>query len=242
MKTRIHLSLVLCATAGLAAVASANQVITFRSGQVGGAPGSAGQLDDSVTYLAGNNPPGGAISLNPFTAAEFAGAAAGPKAYVINAHPAWTPVISDAKARWINWAVDLDASGAGTGYGSPGSALYAVPLFVAGSGTYSATLTIELAADDTLGDYAAGIGGNPFSLYMNGTALSFQGGNYATPTTYSTTVTVNGGATNYLYLYQRDMGILVSGTIFSGTLDVVPTPGSLALLGLGAMTFARRRR
>jgi xanthosine utilization system XapX-like protein len=47
---------------------------------------------------------------------------------------------------------------------------------------------------------------------------------------------------NHLYLYQRDAGILVSGAIFSITIDVVPTPGTAAVLGLGGLLAARRRR
>ncbi len=65
----------LVAVVGLAgAVGLCNaEVITLRSGQVGGLPGVAGQPDDIVTFL-NNNPPGAAISATPFTAADFSGA------------------------------------------------------------------------------------------------------------------------------------------------------------------------
>lgn len=224
--------------------ASAVEVITLRSGQVGGLPGVAGQADDTVRFLNGANPPGGPVSLSPFTAADFAGAAGGPAATVVNAHPAWTPGISDPLARWINWKADLtvapDGSVSGTGYGSPGSALYAVPFVVTTpGGALTATLALELAVDDAHGDWFVA-GPNPDGLYVNGVSTGFQGGNYASPTLHFQNITVNTGL-NYLYFYQRDLGVLVSGLIFSATITV-PTPGAAALLGLGGLVAVRRRR
>jgi hypothetical protein len=232
--------------AGLAGSAASAEVITLRSGQVGGLPGVAGQADDIVTYLP-NNPPGAAISASPFTAADFAGAASGPAAHVINAHPAWTPGISDPLARWINWGVDqqVDPTGAitGTGYGLPGSSLYAIPFFVTTAGAIGGNMNIEYAIDDVGGDwYAPYLGGNPNTLYINGVALPHQGGNYAASTFYSQFIPFTSGW-NFLYIYQRDAGILVSGTIFSITIDVVvPSAGPAAVFGLGLLTAARRRR
>lgn len=65
-----------CVAAWMATASQASQVITLRSGQVGGLPGVAGQQDDIVTFLP-NNPPGAAISGAPFAAGDFAGAAGG---------------------------------------------------------------------------------------------------------------------------------------------------------------------
>jgi hypothetical protein len=217
--------------------------ITLRSGQVGGVPGLPGQFDDIVTYLP-TNPPGGPVSASPFTPGDFAGAASGPIAELINAHPAWTPGISDTNARWINFNADRGgtAGTAPTFYGNPGSSLYAVPFFVPGSGPLLATLNLELAVDDFLGDWAYS-GANPAGVYINGSALPlYTTANYGAPTTYSTTMTVNGGSTNYLYFYQRDGGVLVSGIIFSAVIDVVPTPGSAAIAGMAGLLVARRRR
>lgn len=225
----------------LALPALGSQIITLRSGQVGGLPGFAGQSDDIVTYLP-YNPPGGQVSAAPFTAADFAGAVSGPAAQVINPHPAWTPGISDPLSRWINFHSDLDASGAGTGYGSPGSALYAVPFFVLGSGTFNAFLKLEYSVDDSLGDWPVS-GPNPDGLYMNGTPLGLLGGGYNAPHLFTTTVTVNAGQ-NYLYFYQRDLGVLVSGLIFSAQLDITqsPAPGSCAILAMGGLAAFRRQR
>ena len=242
--TRVSMLFAAVGLAGAAGLCNA-EVITLRSGQVGGLPGVAGQSDDIATFLP-NNPPGGAISLSAFTPAEFAGAVGGPAAKVINAHPAWTPGISDAAARWINFGVDQqvqpDGSVSGTGYGLPGSSLYAIPFFVNTANATGGIMNIEYAVDDVGGDwYAPYLGGNPNTLYINGVALPHQGGNYAASTFYSTSLSFGPGL-NHLYLYQRDAGILVSGAIFSITIDVVPTPGTAAVLGLGGLLAARRRR
>lgn len=218
------------------------EVITLRSGQVGGLPGVAGQADDIVTVHP-NSPPGGAVSASPFTASDFAAAAAGASATVINAHPAWTPGISDPLARWINWQADIqfnsDGTVSGSGYGSPGSALYAVPFVVTTPLATSATLQLELAVDDALGDWFV-TGPNPDGLYINGATTGFQGGNYATPTLHTQSIPVTTGL-NYLYFYQRDLGVLVSGLIFSATITV-PSPTGIGLLAAGGLFAARRRR
>ena len=241
---RITLSIT-AATLALAAVAgsaSAVEVITLRSGQVGNAPGSAGQLDDIVTYLP-NNPPGVAISAAPFTAADFGGAVAGPAAVVINPYFVWTPGLSDPLARWINFGADLqfnaDGTVSGTGNGLPGSALYAVPFIVTTAAATQATINLEYAVDDWLGDWP-GVGGNPDGLYINGVSTGHQGAGYAASSFYNATIPVNTGL-NYLYFYQRDAGVLVSGLIFSATLTI-PTPASAALVGMGGLMALRRRR
>ena len=246
MSISISNVLAVAAIVTLAGTAAHAEVINLRSGQVSGLPGAIGQNDDIVTYL-NNNPPGGAISASPFTPAEFAGAVSGAPAKVIQAHPAWTPGISDTAARWINFGVDQqvnsDGSVSGTGYGLPGSSLYAIPFFVTTPGATGGFMNIEYAVDDVGGDwYAPYLGGNPNTLYINGVALPHQGGNYAASTFYSTSLSFSSGL-NYLYLYQRDAGILVSGAIFSITIDVVvPAPGAAAMLGLGGLVAFRRRR
>ncbi|MBY0308181.1 MAG: hypothetical protein K2Q09_05525 [Phycisphaerales bacterium] len=230
------------ATACAAGSAARAEVIVLRSGQVGGLPGSAGQADDIVRYLP-SNPPGSPISATPFTPTDFAGAAGGPSAVVINPHPAWTPGISDPAARWINPRADLqtqsDGTVGGSGYGLPGSALFAVPFFVTTPGATSGSLTMEFAVDDHGGDGGFG-GGNPAFLYVNGVSMGYFGGNYASPTIHSQTIPLNTGL-NTIYLYQRDLGVLVSGTIFSITITV-PTPGAAALVGMGGLATMRRRR
>jgi hypothetical protein len=231
------------ALALIAGAAQASEVITVRSGQVGGLPGFVGQPDDVITNLP-NNPGGAPISLTPFTPADYAGAAGGPAAVVINPHPNWAPAISDPAARWINWQADgqiqPDGTFSGSGLGVPGSALYAVPFFVTTAAATSGFLTLEFCVDDTGGDQGFG-GGNPDFLYVNGVPTGFSGGNYATPTLHTQLISITSGQ-NYLYLYQRDAGFVVSGTIFSATIEVVPAPGAAALIGLSGLVAARRRR
>lgn len=240
MNTKILTAVAVLVCVGAAANA---EVIVLRSGQVGGLPGFAGQPDDTVRYL-NNNPPGAAISPTPFTPADFNGALTGAPATVINAHPAWTPGISDPAARWINFHADLtpqpDGTMGGTGYGSPGSCLYAVPFYV---NTVTATggfLNMEFAVDDNGGDLIFG-GGNPAFLYINGVSTGYSGGNYGASTFHSQFIPFSQGW-NTIYLYQRDAGVLVSGLIFSITIDVVPTPGAAAMIGLGGLMALRRRR
>lgn len=211
------------------------ELITVRSGQVGGVPGTVGQPDDTVRFL-NNNPPGGPISAVPFTPADFNGALTGAPASVINPYiGAWTPGISDLDARWINFSADSLS-----GYGTPGSSLYAVPFFVTTAAATGGNLTIEFAVDDGGGDFNWG-GPNPSFLYVNGTDTGYNGGNYAASTFHSQFVSLSSGW-NTIYLYQRDQGVAVSGLIFSMTIEVVPEPGTLSLLGFGVLALVRRQR
>lgn len=235
---RLAVTITLLAGAG---AASAVEIITVRSGQVGGLPGVAGQLDDIVTFLP-NNPVAAPISMTPFTPLDFAGAAAGPAAVVINPVGVWTPGISDTQARWINFGIfppNPDGS-PGLGWGTSGSSLYAVPFTVTTAAATVAALSLEFAVDDGLGDGVWAFGGNFDGIYSNGAPMGYFGGNFATPTIVNMNIPVSTGL-NYLYLYQRDQGAGVSGIIFSATM-VVPTPGAAATLLLGGVAVARRRR
>jgi MYXO-CTERM domain-containing protein len=224
-----------CGALACAGPAAANQIITLRSGQVGGLPGLVGQPDDIVTCLAGGA--GVPLSNSPFTAADFSGAVSGGPAHVIAPYtPFWVPGISDPQARWINFNVDA------TGYGTAGSCLYAVPFFINPGPITSATLNLEYAVDDVLGD--SGFGGpNTDGLYINGIATGYSGGGYSpASTTFQNITSMVTPGWNYMYLYQRDAGVAVSGIIFSARIDVAPAPGPAALLGLGGLVAARRRR
>lgn len=233
------LSLFVITSAALAASAGVAQaeIITVRSGQVGGLPGAVGQPDDTVRYLP-INPPGAPVSAGPFTPADFSGADTGPAAIVIAPFSGfWITGISDPAARWFNWGV------ATTGFGSPGSSLYAIPFFVASAGAIGGNLNLEYAVDDGAGDINWG-GANPNFLYVNGVDMGYNGiaGNFAGSTFHSQFIPLTPGW-NTLYLYQRDQGVAVSGLIFSLSIDVVvPTPGAAALLGLGGLVVSRRRR
>jgi uncharacterized protein (TIGR03382 family) len=237
----------IAATLALALASSAAhavEIINLRSGQVGGLPGLVGQPDDIVTWRPGT-PPGAPASGSAFTVTDFTMANTGAPAQVINPYtPFWTPGISDPLARWINFDGSFyNPDGTpGTGYGTSGSCLYAVPFTITTVGITSAMISLEFAVDDWLGDQPVG-GANPAGLYVNGVSTGYDGGSYATPsfTTQNITAMVSTG-TNYLYLYQRDAGVVVSGVIFSATITVLPSPGPIALGGLGLLALGRRRR
>lgn len=243
-RTNRTIAAAVLSTLALTSAASAVEIINLRSGQVGGLPGIAGQPDDIVTCRPGN-PPGAPASGSAFNAVDFSGANTGAPAHVINPYlPFWTPGISDPLARWINFDGNFfkpDGS-PGPGYGNPGSCLYAVPFTITTVGITSATISLEFAVDDHLGDQPFG-GANPDGLYVNGTSTGYFGGNYGAPTTtFQNITTMVSTGSNYLYLYQRDAGVLVSGLIFSATVTVLPAPGPIALGGLGMLVAVRRRR
>jgi len=140
----------------------------------------------------------------------------GPNAVVIS-QPI-TPWIQhlecDLEARWIG----IDA------LATPASALYCQPFEIETACIQRATLQICWAADDVLGDSVAG-GPNPAGVYLNGVAVTpmITGGNYATQTqSLMTDVTslVSTG-TNHLQLYNRDLGFVVSGVIYSAKLEII---------------------
>lgn len=225
-----------CGLMATAGQAGAVQVINLRSGQYLGSPGTIGQPDDIVTCRPGN-PPGAPVSGSPFTALDFSSAVGGAPAHVIAPYtPFWVSGISDPQARWVNFSVDA------TGYGTAGSCLYAVPFFINPGPITSATLNLEYAVDDTLGDAING-GPNPVGLYVNGISTGYSGGSYnPASTTFQNITSMVSPGWNYMYLYQRDAGIAVSGIIFSARIDVVPAPGSVALMGMGTLVAVRRPR
>lgn len=184
------------------------EIISFRSGQSGGAPGSAFALDDVVRFSPWGNP-SGPVSPTAFTPADFAAAAAGPAAVVVLPAHAWmggaTSPLTDPLARWINFGAH------GTGLGASGSALYAIPFWVNTTTITGATITFEGGADEVLGDWWTGLGGggpNPDGVYVNGVGLGYmyQGFNFAFATTHTQSITtlVHPGL-NHLYFYQRDL-------------------------------------
>jgi hypothetical protein len=87
-----------------------------------------------------------------------------------------------------------------------------------------ATLTFCWVADDYLGDNAAG-GANPSGVYLNQVPLPIDGGNYAVENGVAIDVTglVHCGR-NEFHVYDRDGAAVVSGTMFSATLDITECP------------------
>ncbi len=209
--------------------AQALEVIQLRTGQVAGVPGPCGGLDDRFHYNAVSMPVCPSPFRNaPFSPGDFASAAAGPKALVINAHPVWlTTLPNDPLARWINWS---NLQGNCLGLASP--VLYAAPFTVTSTGgTCPLTATVEIcyAIDDWLGDPS---GPNPIGIYLNGTGLDagFSGGGNSQQFCYTQfNVPVQSGQ-NWLYAYQRDLGCGVSGLILSAkiTVDAPPCPRLVA--------------
>ncbi len=223
--------------------ASATEVITIRSGQVGNAPGLSGQPDDSITINPWGNPNIFPVLNTAFTPADFAATASGPPAVVVNP---WitcmggvTAPLSDPLARWVNFTTD------NAGYGYGGSVLYAVPFYINTTTITNATVSFEGGTDDVLGDWYSNDGPNLDGLYINGNpaGYQYQGFNAAAPTTHTQNITamVNPGQ-NYLYFYQRDLGAGAGGIIFSGTITVTPTPQVVTVLALASLTATRRRR
>jgi hypothetical protein len=178
--------------------------ITLRSG-----PG--------VTYVA-NNQCGAPLKSSAFTAADFAAAQAGAPAVVVpplgSPPTGWIyPLPSDPHAKWIS--VDSNRT--------PRSALFAqrfnlrcLPM----EGTVY--LIFHWAADDRLGDFHKGqyAGPNVSGVYINGVPLNISGPGYNSESVdiVSVPVSILNPGTNYLYVYMRDTGCLVSGVIYSATL------------------------
>jgi len=86
------------AAAAFAGPALANEQLVLRSGQIAGAPGAYGQLDDTITctYVAGCNLP---LAPYRFDSTHFAAASAGPSARpiaivcpVICMESSWRPI------------------------------------------------------------------------------------------------------------------------------------------------------
>lgn len=187
--------------------ALANEVIVLRSGNA--APGNP---DPNITMLVGSG--GAPLSAAPFTAAEFDAACSGPNAIVTPGFSAWLQHLPcDPQAQWIG----IDA------FNTPASALYCYEFQVETCCIELAMLNFCWATDDALGDPAAWGGGNPDGVYLNGVAVnpSIFGGNYAAETVAAADVTsLLQCGTNRLQIYNRDAGFVVSGVIFSATLDI----------------------
>jgi hypothetical protein len=198
---------VVLALAGVVALSSVGHAATIvlRSGN---AP--VGQPDPLIRYLV---EPSGSCGVGfpaAFTAADFAAARTGPNANVVNPYPVWGASLAcDPQARWIAPDPNL----------APRSALFAYDFLVADPCCYDkVTLDLCWIVDDWLGDLDSGIN---TGVYLNGVPLPITGGNHSTDTHAIVDVTsiVHCGP-NTLYIYNRDAGCVVSGLIFSATLDL----------------------
>ena len=199
------------ATAFLIAVAgeSGATTIVLRSGNI--APPA---LDPTIRFLVEPNNSCTTPFPAAFTAADFAAADAGPQAWSVVPPNDWTPSLQcDPAANWI--AIDQNRK--------QRSALYSVPFTV----DVPDPCCIQYAqiyfcwmADDLLGDGPPFGGPNLFGVYLNGVALPIVGGGYTTEQAIivDVTSTLHCGV-NHLYVYVRDAGCGVAGTIFSAKID-----------------------
>lgn len=201
------------------ASARAQEIIHLRTGQVGGAPGTCGQPDDRFRYDPGFTPGscGQPLRNAPFAAADFAAAATGPAAKVVDPfNPWWLPGLpADPLARWIDWDRN------GTCNGSEGSILYSCRFTVETPCATAGDISVCWAVDDILGDPVGG-GPNPFGIYLNGVALSpaFAGGGLGSQSCAAQSNVPLLAGENVLYVYQRDQFCTVSGLMLSAVVTV----------------------
>ena len=234
--------------------------IVLNSGQVITGSGMPGDTDINITYWT-KGIPVNPLSPNPFTAADFdkakgigcSGSDICGSAKVVAdfpfASPPWIPSLPSApNARWINWEVGPSP----TFYGSPAaSVLYAYRFTVPEPTIQNAAIKMYWAVDDFLGEYPGYPDPNPIGVYINGYALnsSFSGAGRFPEYSASQSIPsnwLNPGSNNWLYVYQRDAGGALSGTIFGAHISVnVPEPSSiigLAVLStLGAASTLKRK-
>ena len=140
---------------------------------------------------------------------DFAAAQGGVPAFVVPPFGPWLHHLTcDSLAQWNS----INANS------TPLSALYAYTFFIPAPCCFTrATLDFCWVADDALGDAI-----NPAGVYLNGVPIpAIAGGNYATE------MSVNGidvlpmlqCGQNTLYVYDRDIACVVSGVMFSATIN-----------------------
>lgn len=217
--------------AGASIAAKADQIITLRSGN-----GAVGGLDSAVSMLVG---PANSAFAGAFTPADFAAAAGGPQASIVNRNAAWLDpsAFSDPSAQWITTSP--------TGASSEGAtALYAIDFTITDAAIAAAQIVFNFAVDNFLG------GGSNQGLFINGAALSggTSGGNFGSVFTFTRTdiAPLLTTGLNTLYINSTDAGG-PSGLLFSATITTtaaaIAEPGMAAILGVGlvGLGVARRR-
>jgi len=207
---RLCLILTAIAIAALSVAPALAETISLRSG--GGF--AFGQNDPAWTYLIG--PSATALSPAPFTPGDFAAALSGPQSVVVPPYGgAWlAALLCDPQAQWIS----TDANS------GPATALYGHQFDVQTCCITQAFLNFCWSSDDNIGDQLFG-GGNPMGVYLNQVPLNITGGSYATESYASIDVTnlVHCGK-NEIHVYNRDAANVVTGVMFSVTIDIVGCP------------------
>lgn len=203
-------------------------VITIKTGQVGGVPGSCPGADDTFRRWAPRPPCGQPILSAAFQSADFDSACAGPPPVVVVPDPfAWVQGLPcDPDARWI--ASRLSILYPTQCWGERQSVLYCAPFTNHDECAVADSIRICWAVDDYLGDPSGFPGPNPGGIYVNGTDLgpAFSGlGANQQRTAVAYNVPLNAGA-NRLEVYQRDAGCGIAGLILSAR---VYTCGTVAV-------------
>lgn len=186
---------------------AAAEFIALRSGN-----GTLGGPDSQITMSTGSG--GTPLSATPFAAGDFSAACGGRSAIIMFPHSAWLQSLAcDPLAQWIG--PDM--------FGTPASALYCQPFTVQTCCIDKAYLSFCWSGDDALGDGIYG-GPNLDGVYINGVAVapSINTGSYAAqtqvgPIDISSMIQCG---TNYLQIYNRDAAFVVSGIIYSASIDI----------------------
>lgn len=224
---RIQNQLGIIAILALLAPPARGALVTLRTGQVGGVPGTCSGPDDSFHWYAPQPLCSYPILAVPFGPIHFDAACSGPPAVVVDPEPyTWTPTLPcDPDARWI--ASDIISGPGSDCYGKRQSVLYCAEFASPGNCTVADSIVVCWAVDDYLGDPPAFPGPNPGGVYVNGTDLgpAFSGlGASPEHIAVAYNVPLLAG-TNRLQIYQRDAGCGVAGLILSAriyTCESVP--------------------
>ena len=187
--------------------AAAVEVVSLHSGN-----GLLGDQDSKITYLQASSDTCCSQFPSTFTSAEFLAAQGGPPASVRSPYAGWITALGcDPAAQWI--AEDLN--------GDTHTTLYACPFDVNACCIAAAQLTFCWAVDDHLG----GASINPAGVYLNGDPLSSISGGGPSSESNAGPVDVTSMVQcgrNWIYVYDRDIYSIISGVMFSATLDITP--------------------
>ena len=137
---------------------TAPTTITVRSGN-----GAVGGSDALIHFLLG---PSAGDFDHLFTASDFSAAQTGPAAFIVSPAPYWISSLpADPSAKWIGTNANaVPPLGAGN------TALYAVS-FTVPAAFSSATLVLNFAVKDWIGESASGVTNFNTGVYLNGAAI-----------------------------------------------------------------------
>jgi len=205
---------------GLLTISSA-YAQTLRSGDIAMGAGGVGTPDPQVHY--------NLVSGGPLVAADFTNPQTWNMAHVCS-DVRWGAKSKslDPNSQWIN------PSGQ---YSNFQTALFAHAFNPGATNLVNISLTFVI--DDTLGNINNGIDG----VYVNGTGLGANplGSHTIWTTVNYTNVAVNANTTNWLYLYNIDVGNIASGIQYTAVVSAVPEPASIIAFACGGAALLRRR-